>query len=458
MSQSLRDPGQVLKGAWNEEEQALNVTGNITVTNPSVGPNGQAIPADSNLVGSENPSGNLEPLQSDASGNLKVNVVAGTISAENPSVSTTGSAVPSYGTYLAVNEGGNLTGLTATTNGLKVDGSAVTQPVSAASLPLPLNAAQETGGNLATIVTNTTGVATAANQATANTALSAIESNTANIPSKGSATTANSLPVNIASDQTVPVSASSLPLPTGAATAANQTTANTSLATIATNTTGVSTSTNQTAPQGSVNGGTAGSVSELSAGVYRSSAITLTNGQQAALPLDASGNLLVSAKQTSTPWTVADTANVSSTGSTSPSVSTSVAGVYNSTLPTVTTGHGVALQVDVSGRLITAPQQGRSSSNAPVYNAYTSTNVTTSAYVQLVASTTAATNMIEIFDSSGQSLILGVGPSGTEVVQLYTLPGGNGQVPLSIPAGSRVAVKALTGNATSGYLVINFYS
>ena len=35
-----------------------------------------------------------------------------------------------------------------------------TQPVSAASLPLPTNAAQETGGNLATLVTNTSTIAT----------------------------------------------------------------------------------------------------------------------------------------------------------------------------------------------------------------------------------------------------------------------------------------------------------
>src|SRR5579871_2674689 len=44
---------------------------------------------------------------------------------------------------------------------------------------------------------------------------------------------------------TQPVSAASLPLPSGAATAANQTTANTSLATIATNTTSAATAANQ---------------------------------------------------------------------------------------------------------------------------------------------------------------------------------------------------------------------
>jgi hypothetical protein len=59
----------------------------------------------------------------------------------NASVGSTGSAIPSSGTYAAMNVGGSLTGLTGTANGLKVDGSAVTQPVSAASLPLPSGAA-----------------------------------------------------------------------------------------------------------------------------------------------------------------------------------------------------------------------------------------------------------------------------------------------------------------------------
>lgn len=49
------------------------------------------------------------------------------------------------------------------------------------------------------------------------------------MPSLGAAAKAASVPVNIASDQTVPVSAASLPLPTGAGTAANQASALTKL-------------------------------------------------------------------------------------------------------------------------------------------------------------------------------------------------------------------------------------
>ena len=91
-----------------------------------------------------------------------------------------------------------------------------TQPVSLASIPLA------------------SGAATAANQTTTNASLASID---AGIPNAlGAAVTASSMPVNIASDQVVPISAASLPLPTGAASATNQTTTNNSLASIDTKT------------------------------------------------------------------------------------------------------------------------------------------------------------------------------------------------------------------------------
>lgn len=136
-------------------------------------------------------------------------------------------------------------------------------PVTAAALPLPTGAATsalQTTGNtylagiemacnsLATgVVIQSSalpaGAATSALQTTGNTSLSTIATHT---PALGAATTANSSPVNIASDQTVPVSAAALPLPTGAATAANQATANTSLAAIQTSTAASATAANQT--------------------------------------------------------------------------------------------------------------------------------------------------------------------------------------------------------------------
>ena len=114
-----------------------------------------------------------------------------------------------------------------------VDGSGVTQPISAASLPLAA------------------GASTSANQATGNASLATIAGDTtsldAKLPSQGQALMAASVPVAIASNQstlavdgsgvTQPISAASLPLAAGASTAANQATGNASLATIAGDTT-----------------------------------------------------------------------------------------------------------------------------------------------------------------------------------------------------------------------------
>jgi hypothetical protein len=99
-------------------------------------------------------------------------------------------------------------------------------------------------------------------------------------------------------------------------------------------------------------------------------------------------------------------------------------------------------------------QVGFASSNAPVYNVYGTTPVTTGAYVQLIASTTSATNYIDIFDSSGQAMILATGAAGSEVIQAYIPPGGDA-FSFAIPAGTRVAYKALTANAASGFLLMN---
>lgn len=135
-------------------------------------------------------------------------------------------------------------GLTVSSTRLLVDGSGVTQPVSATSLPLP------------------TGAATSANQSTANTSLSNLDADVgAQADAAASSDTGTfslialikrglqnwttllgRIPSNLTvsstrllvdgSGVTQPISASSLPLPTGAASAANQTTANTSLSNI----------------------------------------------------------------------------------------------------------------------------------------------------------------------------------------------------------------------------------
>lgn len=88
---------------------------------------------------------------------------------------------------------------------------------------------------------------------------------------------------------------------------------------------------------------------------------------------------------------------------------------------------------------------------------YSGGSVGTSTWVQLVAALSAQVNEVEIFDSSGQTMELGVGGVGSEVRQIIIFPGGNGRVPLKIASGSRVSIRAISGTASGGENDINFY-
>ena len=93
-----------------------------------------------------------------------------------------------------------------------------------------------------------------------------------------------------------------------------------------------------------------------------------------------------------------------------------------------------------------------------VRNDYGSVNVTTAAYVALIASTSGAANLMEIFDSSGQTLKIAFGAAASEVDQFLVFPGGNGPVSISVPASTRVSIRAVSASATVGEISLNLYS
>jgi len=190
----------------------------------------------------------------------------------------------SYVKLTAKNSSNTTTELKCNDSGsINIDGSAVTQPISASSLPLPSGAAtlteqQTQSTSLSTIAGDTTSIdgklpttlgqttkasslsvtvasddTVAVSDSTAQTSLSTIAGDTTSIDGKlpttlGQTTKASSLSVTIASDDTInidgsavtqPISAASLPLPTGAATLTEQQTQSTSLSTIAGDTTSI---------------------------------------------------------------------------------------------------------------------------------------------------------------------------------------------------------------------------
>lgn len=83
-------------------------------------------------------------------------------------------------------------------------------------------------------------------------------------------------------------------------------------------------------------------------------------------------------------------------------------------------------------------------------NDYASTAVTTAAYVQLVAATANIYEEFEIFDSSGQTMVIAFGGAGSEVDQFLVPPGGNGRVLHHCAAGTRISIKAVSANASVG--------
>jgi hypothetical protein len=174
-------------------------------------------------------AGNSCPLQLDANGYLRVNIMAGggggggtssNVGAAMPTAATVAmgsvtTAAPAYTTATA-----NALSLTTVGN-LRVDGSGVTQPVSgtfwqatqpvsAAALPLPAGAA--TAANQTTVVTS--GSATSGQNGQLQ--MGAV---TTGAPAY---TTGQSDPLSLDTAGNLRVSAAALPLPTGAATAALQ--------------------------------------------------------------------------------------------------------------------------------------------------------------------------------------------------------------------------------------------
>lgn len=277
----------------------------------------------------------------------------------------------------------------------------------------------------------------------------------------GSQVIAASVAVAIASDQVVPISATSLPLPTGAATEAT-------LATRATEATLATRATEATLS--SLNGkvvhvdtdNVTVVASALPTGASTSSLQTAGNASLASIDTKLTAPLSVTGPLTDTQLR-ASAVPVSAaslplpTGAATETTLAALNAKFNSLgQKTMANSAPIVIASDQSNVPVTFG--GKSLANAPVLTDYTSTPVTSAAYVQIVASTSNAINLIELFDSSGQAIYLAVGAAASEVNQIIIIPGGNGQVPLFIPAGSRISYKAVSTSATAGFNVLNMYT
>lgn len=88
------------------------------------------------------------------------------------------------------------------------------------------------------------------------------------------------------------------------------------------------------------------------------------------------------------------------------------------------------------------------------------TGVSDAGYTQLIASTVDKIKSMTWFESSGQPMVVALGGVGSEVDKFVVPPGGfNGEIPMDIPAGSRVSIKQLNAEVlSSGIMIVaNFY-
>lgn len=375
---------------------------------------------------------------------LDVNVVAGGSSASNASVSTTGTSVPLSATFIGGKDGsGNLIGLTvnsssellvnsstlaldatvAETHGTKAAGTAATKSdlmggVFNTSLPT-----LTTGQQSAVQFDSSGRLIIAPIQTGANVIGAVTESGTWNITNVSGTV---SLPTGASTETTLAAASAKLPATLGQKAMA------------------------------------------------ASMAVALAS-DQSAIPVSQSGTWNVTNVSgtvslptgASTEATLAETHGTKAAG-TAATKSQLVGAVFNTSLPGPTNGQQVALQVDSTSRLIMAPLQAGTAligsaspgGTAPADKArltYSGTNVTTSAYVQLIASTANAANSMYVFDSSGQTLIIAFGAAASEVDKFYVVPGGNGLVNIAVPASTRVSIKAASATANTGEIDLNLF-
>lgn len=91
-------------------------------------------------------------------------------------------------------------------------------------------------------------------------------------------------------------------------------------------------------------------------------------------------------------------------------------------------------------------------------NVFSSTNVGTGAFVELVSSMGKAATAVQFHNSASVAVIIAFGGSGSEEEKFYVPPGGDSPLlPMAIPKGTRLSMKSTSGTINSGILVANFF-
>lgn len=95
-------------------------------------------------------------------------------------------------------------------------------------------------------------------------------------------------------------------------------------------------------------------------------------------------------------------------------------------------------------------------------HSYVSTPVTSTAWVEIIASLSFPCDAVEIFSAAGATIKLSLGAAGDEdnhEIPYYVLPGGSSiLLPLKISRGQRISARSIDLDADAGSLVLNFFA
>lgn len=324
--------------------------------------------------------------------------------------------------------------------------------------------------------------ATAGNQASTNTKLDTliaqtdgVEGSLASIDTKTPALIAGRQPVD-GSGVTQPISAATLPLPSGAATSAQQTTAQATLADIsanaATTATSVITLVNQTdALENSINSIDAKipplgqqlaadstpvvlTAAQITTLTPQTNALTDTQLRATAVPV--SGTVAVTGVATETTLSAINTKLGSQTDVNlgTPSANTQrVAAMIGVGSTAVSATNPVPVS-NIGGTSI----QLVSTTVHPYYQDFSTSSLTT-AYTQVVASVGTAVQAFSAINNSATPIYISTGAAASEVVRYIVMPGETtGRQLLTIASGTRIAISTQSGTESSGKFALNVFS
>lgn len=131
----------------------------------------------------------------------------------------------------------------------------------------------------------------------------------------------------------------------------------------------------------------------------------------------------------------------------------------NRPLPVVLAKDGAAVDYGVGAAATTTVRTVEATQTVQDFaiNNNSSTNITTGAYVELIASTSGTARGIEVSDTGGRWYYLATGAAASEVDLLLVPPGGTAILPVQIASGTRLSIKAIDGTSSTGYVGVNIY-